>query len=622
MSKLIWISAAHWKMHLIASRQVLSGSAVVLDSPGPVVVVLVLVVVVVASPVVVVAASRSFSSESKQAVLATTSVNRANGTPRAVIADTVPRAATARATAPRGRGALQRLRRRGAHGAVIEATLGTGASPAPRVRAQPRGRIACQRQPSRATLSPMRACSKRRRSSCTHAPASAQPAGRARGAIGSAVGLAALLVAAPACRGKDISFDCENQRMRFNDAAIDEEDDLAAAVPSQGPFPVAMQITSAGINKLLVNVVDDGVPFSGTVPFGVLPQGPADASFEPTSPPEIRFEPIPSCPTCVVFHLSFGVKLASPDMPLSTGVGFTDLYVPLRLDVDEASGRSTLVAEYGKAQIGDWYLSVYGFDSNTHTMLAGALKLLMAEEIAANFDDVELLQIGSWDIGSGDVKLLVRQVIVQPENDKLVLALHTNLPLPKGVGLDLSQPLPEGSTMAVSMDPRLMLPMAHRMLAEGEIARLYDENGNADPHGIYGVTLENVEANEQGLERLDTTFRVWRVDEGYCGYAEAVMPLDLTVDNARQHILVEAGSAAVVAGEGSGAAAKEETELVDMNQDLIDTFRKDLAEQVAKTFNYASLELENDTLVINNEGIDMTPTEMRTYLNFMVYAKQ
>lgn len=470
----------------------------------------------------------------------------------------------------------------------------------------------------------MRACSKRRRSSCTHAPRAAWPVARSAasgGATVAALGLASLLALA-GCRGKDISFDCENQRMRFNDAALNEEDELAAAVPSQGPFPVAMQITSAGINKLLVNVVDDGVPFSGTVPFGVLPQGPADASFEPTSPPEIRFEPIPSCPSCVVFHLSFGVKLASPDMPLSTGVGFTDLYVPLRLDVDQASGTSTLVAEYGKAEIGDWYLSVYGFDSNTHTMLAGALKLLMAEEIAKNFDDVELLKIGSWEIGNGDVKLLVRQVIVQPENDKLVLALHTNLPLPKGVGLDLSQPLPEGSTMAVSMDPRLMLPMAHRMLAEGEIARVYDENGQPDPHGIYGVTLENVEANAQGLERLDTTFRVWRVDEGYCGYAEAVMPLDLTVDNARQHILVEAGSAAVVAGEGSGAAAKEETELVDMNQDLIDTFRKDLAEQVAKTFNYASLELENDTLVINNEGIDMTPTEMRTYLNFMVYAKE
>lgn len=408
--------------------------------------------------------------------------------------------------------------------------------------------------------------------------------------------------------------------MKFNDRAISEENDLAAEVPSKGPWPVAMQITVDGLNRLLVNVIDDDVPFTGTVPFGVLPQGPADASFSPTSAPEIRFASIPNCRDCVVFHLSFGVSLTSPNMPLSAGAGFTDLYVPLRLDVDEAGGTSTLVAEYGKARIGEWYLSVYGFDSETHSMLAGALKLLMAEQIAENFGDIELLEIGSWDIGNGDVHLLVRDVEIQPDNGKLVLGLHTNLPLPKGTGLDVSQPLPEGTTMAVSMDPRLMLPMAHRMLAEGQIARVYDENGKPDPDGIYGVTLENIAASAVGNETLDTTFRVWRVDEGYCGYAEAVMPLSLSVDNARQNILVDAGSAVLIAGEGVGAAAMQEQDLVDENQDLIDRFRKDLSEQVAKTLNYAALDLENDTIVFANEGIDLEPTEMRTYLNFTVYA--
>lgn len=449
------------------------------------------------------------------------------------------------------------------------------------------------------------------------------PSGPWGGRIAPATGVLALgitALAATGCRGKDISFDCEEQRMKFNDRALAEEDELAASIPTKGPWPVAMQITVDGLNRLLVNVIDDDVPFTGTVPFGVLPQGPADASFSPTSAPEIRFESIPNCRDCVVFHLSFGVSLSSPNMPLSAGAGFTDLYVPLRLDVDEAGATSTLVAEYGKAKIGEWYLSVYGFDSETHTMLAGALKLLMAEQIAENFGDIELLEIGSWDIGNGDVRLLVRDVEIQPDNGKLVLGLHTNLPLPKGTGLDVSQPLPEGTTMAVSMDPRLMLPMAHRMLAEGKIARVYDEDGKPDPNGIYGVTLEDIAASAVGNETLDTTFRVWRVDEGYCGYAEAVMPLSLSVDNARQNILVDAGNAVLIAGEGVGAAAMQEQDLVDENQDLIDRFRTDLSEQVSQTLNYAALDLANDTIVFANEGIDLEPAEMRTYLNFTVYA--
>ncbi len=422
------------------------------------------------------------------------------------------------------------------------------------------------------------------------------------------------------CRGKDISFDCANQREKFDDRTSTEELPLAAEVPSKGPYPVAMQITSEGINKLLANVIDEGVPFTGTVPFGVLPQGPADASFEPTSVPELRLAAVPGCPECVVFHLDFGVQLSSPDMNLSSGVGFVDLNVPLRLDVDEKAGISRLVADYGSATIGDWYLSVFGFDSETHTMLAGALKLLMAEQIAESYDELLLLEIGSWQVGEGAVSLLVRDLVVSPEADKIVLAMHTNLPLAGGVGLDFSEPLPEGSVLAVSMDPGLLLPMAHQMLAEGNIARVYDAEGNPDPHGIYGVTLEKVDANAQGNETLDSTFRVWRVDEGYCGFAEAVMPLGLAVSPNDGSIVVTPGDAVLIAGEGSGAAALEEKELVNENQDLINRFRADLAAQLSDTLNFSALDIEGSNLVFTNEGIDLTVDEMRTYLNFTVYA--
>lgn len=429
------------------------------------------------------------------------------------------------------------------------------------------------------------------------------------------------LGAATGCRGKDISFDCENQRGRFDERAFEEELPLAAEVPAKGPWPVAMQLTEDGVNKLLASIIDEDVPFSGSVPFGVLPQGPADAMFSPTSAPELRLDAVKGCKTCVVFHLDFGVQLSSPEMDLSSGAGFVDLNIPLRIET--AAGVSRVVADYNEATIGDWYLSVFGFDSETHTMLAGALKLLMAEQIAANYGEVVLLEVGTWQVGQGAVDLQMRglEIFTDEGNRKLVLGMHTNLPLGKGVGLDVSQPLPNGSVLAVSMDPGLLLPMAHQMLAEGEIARVYDDEGNPDPHGIYGVTLENIDANAQGNESLDSTFRVWRVGEGYCGYAEAVMPLNLGVETTGT-ITVTPGSAQLVAGEGSGAAALQEKKLVDENQHLIDTFRADLAAQLADTLNFSALDIEGSSVVFTNEGIDLTVDEMRTYLNFTVYADE
>jgi len=435
------------------------------------------------------------------------------------------------------------------------------------------------------------------------------------------------------CRGKDISFDCENQHARLLEAAQQEEQPLVD-VPDTGPYPVALQISAGGLNKLLASVIDEDVPFSGQVPFGLLSTGPASASFAPVGGqvPTISFREVPNCKRCVVFHLDFNVQLTDDQtsMPVSSGVGFVDLYIPLRLDSDASTGTSTLVAEYGKARMGDWYVSVFGFDSETHTVLAGALKILMTEQIAENNGDVALLELGSWQIGTGDVRLLARELFVEPDPDptdtveggKIVLAMHTNLPLGGNIGLDLSQPLGETVVMQVSMDPDLLLTMAHRMLAEGEIARFYNEDGEADPDGIYAVSLDAIEASQMLTDRLNTIFRVWRVADGYCGFVEANMPLVLGTDAAFQRLTVTPGDAVIVAGEGSGAKAKEEEKLVEENQDLIDTFRSDLAAQIASTINYEALALEGSDIVFTNQGVEVTPAELTSYLDFLVLAQE
>ncbi|MCA9686635.1 MAG: hypothetical protein KC457_31000, partial [Myxococcales bacterium] len=409
---------------------------------------------------------------------------------------------------------------------------------------------------------------------------------------------------------------CETRGQEFFQRADTEVTPLLSPVPSKGPFPVALQLTEDGVNRLLSGAVSDqDVPFTGN-----LPLGPAQAHFEPSSEPVIEFADLPRCRNCILFSLRFEIELSSGDNPISAGPGEVKLSIPMRLESDEASGVSTLVADYSQAKVEDLYLSIYGIDSEEHETLTGALKVLITEQIQEDFGPVALLEIGSWTIGRNEVRLLARELIVRPEDGKLVLGMQTNLPLPEGSGLDLAGPLPEDIPMAVSMDTDLFLTMSHRMFDEGEIARRYDEDGTPNPTGIYGVTLNELAGNAAGNPQLDSIFRVWRIAEGYCGFAEAAMPLDIIVNNTKTGIDITPGPATLIAGEGSGAAALEEKELVDQNQDLIETFRSDLAAAVGSTVNYDSLDLEGSIIVFSVEDVAVSSDAIDSYINFAVYA--
>lgn len=429
------------------------------------------------------------------------------------------------------------------------------------------------------------------------------------------VGMAAsLALMTTGCRGDDISNDCELQGQAYIQTAQNEATPLLAPVPNRSPFPVTLELTEDGINRLLGGAVaDQDVPFTGN-----LPLGPANADFRPESDPVIEFVDLPGCNSCILFSLQFGINLATGNSPISSGVGNVSLSIPMRLDSDEEAGVSTLVADYSRAEVRDLQLVVYGINSEEHATLTGALKILLTERVQESFDEVELLQIGSWQIGQGDVRLIARRLIVRPEDDKLILGMQTNLPLAADVGIDLEGELPPGSPMAVKMDTRLFLTMSHRMFEEGEIARRYDEDGNPDDDGLFAVTLSDMVGNEMNSPQLDSTFRVWRTAEGYCGFAEAVMPLNVEVNSTNTGINITPGTATVIDGEGYGQGALQDPELVDNNQHLVDNFRSDLADAIGTTVNYDALDLDGSTIVFAVQDVAVDPLSVNSYLDFIV----
>lgn len=427
----------------------------------------------------------------------------------------------------------------------------------------------------------------------------------------------ALSLSLAGCRGESLEQDCDRQSRQFAEQ-VEEETNPLVPIPEDPPFIVAFQLTEDGVNRLLGKKVNEAdIPFTGELPFG-----PAGFSFEPDSEPVIKFAELPRCRNCLLLGLEFKVQLSNAGENLSQGYGAVDLAIPMELVADEATGTTTLVADYGRVEVENMEMVVYGFSTDDNQQYGGAIQILLTERLQEEFGQVELLSIGSWQIGDGNVRLLARQLQVFPEHGKLALGMTTNLPMPEAAGLFLDQPLPEDVPMAVTFDSRLFLAMTHQMMAEGQIARRYNDSGNPDPKGDNAVTIDQMVGNANGASQLDSEFNVWRIDDGYCGNVRAAMPLTLEVTENRKGFTVAAGSATLLEGEGSGVEALQGEYAEDLraeSEDLIANFQGSLESAIGTTINYDAFDVEGSVIVIDIVDLVVSTGEVASYLDFKVY---
>ncbi len=417
-----------------------------------------------------------------------------------------------------------------------------------------------------------------------------------------------------ACRGDDIEFDCTYQAERFA-AAVEKEGVLLPEVTDIDTYPLAMMISEDGINRLLGGVVGDEIPFASEMQLG-----PTKVKFTPTATPVIDVVSIPTCNQCVLFSIEFkfGVVQGNPEEGITAGLGDAYLAIPIRLD-QRPDGTAALVALYNEAEVTKMDLIANGLDSENHEAISGALALLATDIVREQYGETELLVIGSLEIGNHDVEARARDLFVIPDLDAILLGMETNLELPEGAGLDQPKGLPEGTPMGIIFDPQMILAVSQRMIVEGEIARRYGEDGVPAEDGIYGVTLDSMTPGTVADDRLDTRFRIWRTDEGYCGFATAEMPMILAI-NASTGLEVNPGNVSVIGGEGSGRLAADREELIQKNAGLIDGFKAALAEQVGLTLNYRSIGVEGSSIFFEplDINVDVATNSVNFYLDFVV----
>lgn len=437
-------------------------------------------------------------------------------------------------------------------------------------------------------------------------------------ALGAVLGS---LAAAGGCRGPEDSwdYDCAAQEPEFR-AAAEREGQLLAPVPNGGPYPVAIKLSEQGVNDLLEGVVGQDVPFTGELPF-IWYTGPGTLQFEATSKPVIELESLEGCPTCVQYSFDFStVMIGASGEPEGAGVGSVKFRIPMELE-PKGDDATVLIADYSRLRVQELYLNAFGLETEEHPGLVEALGWFMEEKIQETYGKTELLTLASWEIGNNDVRLLARKLMVFPEDDTLVLGMQSNLPLPPGGGLEITGAMPEGVPMLVDFDIEMFEAMVERLLQEGGIPRIYDEEGAASEDGNYGVTLDHIVGAAQGQEFMTTQFKVWRFagdsNGDRCGYLVATMDLDVELVEG-EGVVLTAGSVAVIEAFGSVAVAEDNDELVNDNQKVVETFRSGVADNLGTTINYDALAIDGSNIVFETLAKDVYPDHLETWIDFTV----
>ncbi len=431
--------------------------------------------------------------------------------------------------------------------------------------------------------------------------------------LGASVGLIATL--AGGCRGEDVYFDCNDQEAAFREVAA-SEGALLDPTPQGEPYPVALKFSEDGLNRLLEGVVGQDVPFTGELPF-VWFSGPGTLHFEATSAPVIELVSLEGCPTCVQYSIDFNaVLIGATQEAEGAGIGTVKFRIPLELEPD-GERATILYADYTRLRVQDLWLSAFGLETEEHMALVAALGQFMEEKIQESYGKTELLHLDSWEIGNNDVRLLARKLIVFPDEDTLAVAMQSNLPLPPGGGLEITGEMPVGVPMLVDFDIAMFEAMVERLLQEGEIPRVYNEDGEPDEDGNYGVTMDYIHGAPAGQEFMTSQFKVWRFADGYCGYAVAQMDLDVDFD-ADKGVSITPSEVVVIGGQGSGAVAAQEDELVADNQQVVDTFRDGVAGNLATTINYEALAIEGSSVVFETLAKDVLVDHLEVWVDFFV----
>ncbi len=371
-------------------------------------------------------------------------------------------------------------------------------------------------------------------------------------------------------------FDCEAQTEAFDETSA-EQGLLQAEVPAEGPFPMAMVLSTSAVNKLLATVLDQDLPavreevdiFSVT--------------FQPQLP-TIEIASVAQCPGCVITSLAFDIQVDTGVLGEISGGGNARLALPVGL-APISNVKTGLVASMDEASFLDLELTIGDLSTQDVQLVEDVIKNIATDYVRERFGAVEVVRFDSWKLGDDEMLLAARGPMIFPEQGTIVVGLHSNLLLPASTTIEEQAALPEGSELGLQIHPELLLTAMQRMLNTGAIPREYDASGNTDRRGDHQVTLDAMSSSDS--DKLNTSFTIWRTGGGLCGFAQVSSDMSLSLD--AEGVTLEADNFQITDGEGIGMLLSDAA-----NSWLGGDFLQSLTENMALAINYREFGVEEE----------------------------
>lgn len=371
-------------------------------------------------------------------------------------------------------------------------------------------------------------------------------------------------------------FDCEAQSTAFDETAS-SQGQVQSSVPDDGPFPMAMVLSSDAINTMLTALLDQDLP---EISDNTL--APLKITFAPQLP-QVQIAAVEGCPSCIFSSLDFDIRVDTGILGAFNGAGSVTMSLPVALAPIDNS-QTGLMAMMDQATFVDLSLEVGDLSTRDVVLVEELLEDLATEYVRSEFGSLEVLRLDSWKVGDDDMVLAARGPMIFPEQGTVVLGLHTNLILPSATTIEEQATLPVGSQLGLQIHPDLLLTAMQRLLNIGEIPQEYDADGNVDQRGDHQVTLSAMRAADG--DKLNTSFRIWRTGGGLCGFADVSSDMSLRINSS--FVELEAENFKVDGGEGIGEL------LADASSSWIASdFMSALTEQMALTINYREFGVED-----------------------------
>lgn len=313
--------------------------------------------------------------------------------------------------------------------------------------------------------------------------------------------------------------------------------EAAAFDPANTQYPMAVLISQPAINKLFAAVAGQDLP---DIPLSANVLGYNVGVTISPQLPLIQIGGVNNCVECLLTQVGMGLTFNIEGVTFG-GSGVGTYQFPLLMTPRQDLASTSVVAGFDALEVLDLQLSVNLGNYPTDAILGffkPYIERAVQNQIRTRFGQTNLVDLESWDIGDGDVKLVGHGPHIDAPTRSIVIGMHSNLLRPSSAVLDWQPGLPEGADIGLQFHPELVQSMLGRLMNEGHIARSYTESGQADPSGAHQVTLNHMRAaNDSDL--LQTSFRLWRTGGGFCGFADLQAGLGLRISDKQLKLQVQ-----------------------------------------------------------------------------------